>query len=242
MQYTIGELAKLSGLTVRALHHYEQLGLLAPSGRTDAGYRLYTEADVPVLHRILAYQQMGLPLKQIGPLLGADAPPLDALIARQIVQMEAQLERQQRLLAMTRRVAARAREGGPARADELLALMSMMRTYERHFTPEELQRLVDLQARLGPDGIARLKAELAELLPAIRAAMERRADPRGDEVRALALRWIALGAVIPEAEALRDKGRAMLAAEPGVQRAAGVTPALVDYIDQAVEAAKEDAR
>jgi DNA-binding transcriptional MerR regulator len=239
MEYTVGELAKLSGLTVRALHHYEQLGLLAPSGRTGAGYRQYAEADVAVLHRILAWQQMGLPLKEIGPLLGPDAPPLEALLARQIVQVEAQLERQQRLLATMRRVAGRAREGGAALTEELLTLMSLMRTYERHFTGEELQRMVDVQARLGPDGVARLKAELGELLPAMRAALARRADPGSDEVRALAQRWIALDEAMPETAALRDKGRAMLAAEPGVQRAAGITPALVEFIDQAIAAWKE---
>uniref|UniRef100_UPI0013D38749 MerR family DNA-binding transcriptional regulator n=1 Tax=Raoultella planticola TaxID=575 RepID=UPI0013D38749 len=48
--YTVGELAKRAGLTVRTLHHYEELGLLNPSGRSDAGYRRYSEADVLRLH------------------------------------------------------------------------------------------------------------------------------------------------------------------------------------------------
>ena len=84
MAYTVGELAKRSGLTVRALHHYEKLGLLPPPGRTQAGYRLYAERDVRVLHRILAYRQMGVALKEIAPLLSADAPPLLDVLTRQL--------------------------------------------------------------------------------------------------------------------------------------------------------------
>ena len=83
MAYTVGELAKRSGLTVRALHHCEKLGLLPPSGRTQAGYRLYAERDVRV-HRILAYRQMGVVLKEIAPLLSADAPPLLDVLTRQL--------------------------------------------------------------------------------------------------------------------------------------------------------------
>jgi DNA-binding transcriptional MerR regulator len=239
MDYTVGELARLSGLTVRALHHYEQQGLLIPSGRTESGYRQYSERDVVTLHRILAYQQMGLALKDIAPLLGPDATPLESVLQKQIVLVEAQLARQQRLLAMLKRVEQRSREGGPDLADHLLRLMSMMRLYERYFSEEDLARMQSMQAALGPEGLQRLKAELNELLPAMQAALDRGADVREADVLALARRWIALGDVLPEDDALRDKGRAMFSAEPGLQRESGVTPALIAFIDAAVHAAKE---
>ena len=60
MDYTVGELAARAGLTVRTLHHYEQLGLLRPASRSDAGYRRYGEADVLRLHRVLALRDAGL--------------------------------------------------------------------------------------------------------------------------------------------------------------------------------------
>ncbi|RTL23692.1 MAG: MerR family transcriptional regulator [Burkholderiales bacterium] len=75
MDYTVGELAKRAGLTVRTLHHYEELGLLTPSGRSDAGYRRYREADVLRLHRVLALRDACVPLKDIVPLLDGEAPP-----------------------------------------------------------------------------------------------------------------------------------------------------------------------
>ena len=163
MEYTVGELAKRSGLTVRALHHYEKLGLLPPSGRTQAGYRLYAERDVRVLHRILAYRQMGVALKEIAPLLSADAPPLLEVLTRQLAAAEAELARQQQLVATLQRVAQRAEKGDGSAdlSDELLGLMRMMGTYERYFSTAELQQLRDMQAGLGDESLIHIKAEVA---------------------------------------------------------------------------------
>ena len=53
MSFTVGQLARLTGLTVRALHHYHAIGLLEPSQRSDSGYRLYTQAAVSYTHLTL---------------------------------------------------------------------------------------------------------------------------------------------------------------------------------------------
>ncbi|MBV8759423.1 MAG: MerR family transcriptional regulator [Deltaproteobacteria bacterium] len=65
MAFTVGELAKLTGVTVRTLHHYDELGLVRPSGRTAAGYRIYEERDVLRLQQVLLYRELGLALEQI---------------------------------------------------------------------------------------------------------------------------------------------------------------------------------
>jgi DNA-binding transcriptional MerR regulator len=67
-QYKIHEFAKLAGVTVKALHHYDRLGLLQP-GRTEAGYRVYCEGDLETLEQIVALKFLGIPLKQIGVVL-----------------------------------------------------------------------------------------------------------------------------------------------------------------------------
>jgi MerR family transcriptional regulator, thiopeptide resistance regulator len=63
--WRIGELASQTGLTVRALHHFDQIGLLVPSLRTPAGHRRYTPTDVAGLYRIVLLRRLGLPLEQI---------------------------------------------------------------------------------------------------------------------------------------------------------------------------------
>lgn len=65
MAFTVGDLARLTGVTVRALHHYDEIGLVRPSERTAAGYRLYTDADVHRLQQVLLFRELGLPLDEI---------------------------------------------------------------------------------------------------------------------------------------------------------------------------------
>ena len=65
---TVGQVADLVGTTVRTLHHYDEIGLLAPSGRTPAGYRLYTDDDITRLQHVVVYRRLGFALEEI-PLL-----------------------------------------------------------------------------------------------------------------------------------------------------------------------------
>ncbi|MGI8963834.1 MAG: MerR family transcriptional regulator [Thermomicrobiales bacterium] len=71
---SVGQIAKLSGVTIRTLHHHEQIALLIPSGRTDAGYRIYSDTDCDRLSRILYYRVLGFPLDAIGAMLDAGDP------------------------------------------------------------------------------------------------------------------------------------------------------------------------
>ncbi|WP_280236745.1 MerR family transcriptional regulator [Nocardia cyriacigeorgica] len=76
---TVGAVAARVGVTVRALHHWDAIGLISPSERTAAGYRLYTAADLVRIHRVLVYRELGVPLDEIGGLL--ESPSSDATIS-----------------------------------------------------------------------------------------------------------------------------------------------------------------
>jgi DNA-binding transcriptional MerR regulator len=65
MALTVSQVAKLSGVSVRALHHYDEIGLLSPGARTDAGYRLYDDDDLQRLQQVLFFRELGFPLEQI---------------------------------------------------------------------------------------------------------------------------------------------------------------------------------
>jgi bifunctional DNase/RNase/DNA-binding transcriptional MerR regulator len=98
-RWKVGELARATGLTVRALHHYDEVGLLIPSGRTSAGHRLYAEQDLERLYRILALRRLGMRLDEIAALLDDDGVSLLETVRRHVAQVERELERQQRLRA-----------------------------------------------------------------------------------------------------------------------------------------------
>ncbi len=76
---TVRQLAKLAGVSVRTLHHYDQIKLLRPSARTDAGYRLYGDADALRLQQILFYRELDFPLAEIQVIL--DRPGFDQIEA-----------------------------------------------------------------------------------------------------------------------------------------------------------------
>ena len=65
MSYSVGQVAGLAGVTIRTLHHYDKIGLLSPSGRSAAGYRIYEEADLERLQQILFYRELEFALEEI---------------------------------------------------------------------------------------------------------------------------------------------------------------------------------
>src|SRR5436190_976184 len=86
----IGELAAATGLSVRALRHYDDIGLLTPS-RSEAGQRLYTEADVRRLYRVVALRQLGVPLPEIAACLERDELDPRDVVRRQLAQIDRQV-------------------------------------------------------------------------------------------------------------------------------------------------------
>ncbi|GGO57130.1 MerR family transcriptional regulator [Streptomyces lasiicapitis] len=75
MSYSVGQVAGFAGITVRTLHHYDEIGLLAPGGRSHAGHRRYSDADLDRLQQILFYRELGFPLDEVAALL--DDPEAD---------------------------------------------------------------------------------------------------------------------------------------------------------------------
>ncbi|MFW6202445.1 MAG: MerR family transcriptional regulator [Gemmatimonadota bacterium] len=98
---TVGELAERTGLTVRTLHHYDEIGLLVPSRRSASGYRLYDDADLARLQQILLFRELDFPLETIGQLL--DDPSFDRRTALRS-QRELLVERIRRTEAIIRAV------------------------------------------------------------------------------------------------------------------------------------------
>jgi MerR family transcriptional regulator, thiopeptide resistance regulator len=95
---SVGVVARLAGTTVRTMHHYDQIGLLRPSGRTRAGYRTYGEADVERLQQILFYRELGFSLEAIAEVMtNGGSRPMDHL-RRQHELLGNEIERLKRMV------------------------------------------------------------------------------------------------------------------------------------------------
>ncbi|MGI5427611.1 MerR family transcriptional regulator [Streptomyces sp. CA-179760] len=99
MSYSVGRVAGLAGVTVRTLHHYDDIGLLVPSERSHAGHRRYSDADLDRLQQILFYRELGFPLDEVAALLDDPAADPRAHLRRQHELLTARIEKLSKMAA-----------------------------------------------------------------------------------------------------------------------------------------------
>ena len=189
----IGEVAAATGLTVRTLHHYDEIGLLAPSGRTETGYRLYSDDDVRRLYRIVAFRRLGFALDEIGALLdaGGTSDPR-AVVRAQLDRLDAEAALREQLRVRLVRLL-RALDGADgAAADLFLEAIEGMTMAERYYTPEQLAQLEQRRTELGEEGMRKAEADWAELIAEAEELRASGAAPTDPLVAPLADRWMAL--------------------------------------------------
>jgi DNA-binding transcriptional MerR regulator len=231
--WRIGDVAVATGLTIRALHHYDQIGLVVPSGRTATGHRLYIDADLRRLYMVTALRQLGLSLEQVGKVLAADVPVRD-VIDEQLEQVDRQIRTAKRLREQL--LAAReadSAETGPGLMD-VIKLAQDMRGY---LSQEQIEAVRRRMAELGvvaehavgiempslyQDALAEMRAGTPSSDPAVRRIVDRldqlsRMLRGSDESSGTAVRqmWLDRGRQHPEIDGGAEWG------------------ALVAYLDEA---------
>jgi len=231
MLLKVGELAKRTGLTVRALHHYDGIGLLTPSARSDSGYRLYNADDVTRLYRIQALQRLGFALAEIGDMLAGSGPALPGLIAQQIAALDGQIEQalalRTRLQQLQRRLAG---DTEPTLADWLTTL-ELMTMYEKYLTQQQADTLRQRKAALGEQ----YDADWRALTDRVRALIDAKVSPHSMEAQALAQQWTAhTQQLVCGDEDLLIKLDVMHRHEPALQSQSGIDAAVMAYVSQAM--------
>jgi DNA-binding transcriptional MerR regulator len=198
-RWKVGELAARTGLTIRTLHHYDAIGLLVPSGRTESahgcGHRLYTASDVARLHQIMCLKQLGFPLEEIKEYMTrADYDP------REVVRLHLAKVRQQAIelaelgdrLEGLAQILDRAEAVSP---DTFLETIEVMTMIEKYYTPEQLKQLEDRRKAGGPEmeeTIQNAPQMWADLHADVKAAMDAGVPPEDPKAAELAKRWLAL--------------------------------------------------
>jgi len=185
MLIQVGELAKRAGITVRTLYHYEQTGLLLPSARSTAGYRLYNLADVQRVHTIQALAKAGMELAAIRDLLAQQTLPLGEVLDVQIAMLDKQLRTIGTLRAQLSHLKAGLTAGDTPDLESWLQTLELMNMYDRWFSKEELEQLpFALQREPLAEVWSGLVAEVNALMAQHVAADDTRAMD-------LAIRWMA---------------------------------------------------
>jgi DNA-binding transcriptional MerR regulator len=191
--YTVGRVAALSGVTIRTLHHYDEVGLLSPGGRSAVGYRIYEDRDLERLQRILFYRDLGFTLDEI--LTIVDDPRTDALghLRRQRGLLNERIERLSAMVdAIDYEMEARTMDI-PLTPEERLEVFGEFRPEDYAEEAEqrwgqtaaykESQRRVASYKR---EDWQRLKAEEKEIRARLAAALESGLAPDSEEAMAAA--------------------------------------------------------
>lgn len=228
MLLKVGELARRTGLTVRTLHHYDSIGLLRPSARSDSGYRLYTQADVTRLHGIQVLRRIGLPLEEIGTMLAADGSSLQVIVSRQMHALEREIAQAQALHERLALVQAKYASGTEPELSDWLDTLQLMSTCDKYFSPAEVKLIF---ANWG-----RVEARWVVLVEEVHALMATGLPPTAPEVQRYAQRWMSLMHTWMGGNFdLMERWGKMYLAEPGAHSRVRPGLAMIQYIEQAVQ-------
>jgi DNA-binding transcriptional MerR regulator len=185
----VGELARRTGLTIRALHHYHQIGLLKPSLSTEGGYRLYTAADVARLQQIMSLRQLGFSLEEIRNCLDrSDFEPLE-VIGRHLRRLREQIALQQNLCKRLEGIAARFEMAEEVSVDQFLQTIEAIMMTEKYFTPEQQAFIQSRREAAGEELLRQKQEDWAKLIADVRSEMDAGTDPSSAKVQTLARRW-----------------------------------------------------
>lgn len=242
-ELTVGQVADLVGVSVRTLHHWDQIGLVVPSARSWSGYRLYSASDIARIHTVLVYRETGMRLDAIAAVLDGASPAEHLLAQRKLVREQIRrLERMERAIdtmiketAMTdsispeRQAEIYGRDWNPAlhaEAEQKWGGTAQWQEYARH------------TASLEPGQAEAERKELDAVEREIAEAMARALPPDSDEAHALAerhrkaLTWFS---VSPSQHVVLARG---YAGDPRFRaHYEAVAPGLADYIKSIIDEA-----
>lgn len=184
---TVGQVAEELGVTVRTLHHYDEIGLLVPSERTHAGYRLYTRADLQRLGTVVTYRRLGFSLDEVGELLRGDGSVAEHL-RRQRAAVESRIEEMHDLVDAIDRALEREMSETPASPQDLKEMFGG--GFSDEYAAEAEERWGDTEAwkqsqsrtkRYTTADWAAVKAEMDAVNAAFVAAMRAGLPPTSTE-------------------------------------------------------------
>ena len=186
------QVARRTRVTVRTLHHYEACGLLKPSARSDAGYRLNGEAELRRLQHIVSLKALGLSLDAIRTCLDADAPSLADALSRQTSRLRETIAHQHDLLLRLEKLQQRLAAGEAIDGDTPLKTIEASTIMEKYLTTEQLDTVRRRGETLGPERIREVEQAWQQVIAGMAAATQPGKDPASSEVRPLAEKWRSL--------------------------------------------------
>lgn len=235
----VGELARQSGVSIRALHYYDEIGLLTPSCHTGSGHRLYHCEDVARLQQIKSLQQLGFSLEEIKACLtNPDFSPIEVMRLH-LARLKEQMEAIGKLSAQLERLVGQLDRAEAVSVDDFLWTIWEMTMFEKYYTPEQLEELKQRKAEVGEERIQEVEEAWPKLIAAVREEMEKGTDPYDPKVQELARQWMGFVQEFSGGnKEIEQSSREMYRQEPSVAAKHGLDAELFAYVEKALSCDK----
>jgi DNA-binding transcriptional MerR regulator len=184
---TVSQLARLAGVSVRTLHHYDEIGLLRPSGRSASGYRLYQHAQLQRLQQVLFYRELGFALEEIVRIMGDPAFDVLAALHQQRQLLEQRAVHTRRLLGALDEAIEAVKKGTVMNEEKMFEAFDA-EAKERWGQTEQYKESKRRTSRYGKKEWAQQKAEFQVLADEFAALMKAGVKPEHAKARAVAER------------------------------------------------------
>jgi MerR family transcriptional regulator, thiopeptide resistance regulator len=192
---TVGAVASLVGVTVRTLHHWDEIGLACPSGRSTAGYRLYTAADIARVHRVVVYRELGVSLEETARLLEAGAEEATGSLLRRRDELRERIRKLEGMADALDRMAAARNEGVLLSAEEQVEIFGRdwepawaARARERWGGTAQWAQFAERAAERTAEDWQRIAEAVEALHTDLAAALRAGVEPGSEQAGALAER------------------------------------------------------
>ncbi|HTF98338.1 MAG TPA: MerR family transcriptional regulator [Cellvibrio sp.] len=236
MLLKIGQLSHQVCLSIRTLHHYDQIGLLSPSVRTPAGHRLYNKKDIALLHRIQALKQLGFSLQKISQIINDNSLPLPEVIEQQIANIEGEITQAIKLKEKLMRLQSSLLKGEEPDTNKWLDTLALMNVYDKYLTANEIEELNSYAAIVKDE----LENDWPEMVKKLNLMMSQKVSSNDGSAKEFVIQWTEmLERLVGHDPQLLLKVHAM-SNEPEIQIQRGITPAMIEFLGQVMREIHRD--
>lgn len=235
--WTTGQLAALTGLSIRTLRYYDQIGLFSPSLYTEAGHRRYTGEDMQLLLQILVLKKMHLPLEEIKEIIRTSSQDMLGTLDQQINRVKSEITMQQKLLQQLEQTRMEAVKSERISVEGLTSLFELIQfNHSSYFTEEQLQKMREYYLNTSDTALKLGKKQFKDLLKALKDSKEKQIPPQDPSVQELAKKWQGLTNIFSDGDnGITKNAEKFYAENPQPALHYGLDSTLYKYIQEALE-------
>lgn len=235
--WKVGELAKQTGITVRTLHHYDQIGLLSPSQHSDTGHRLYNEADIARLQQIMSLKQLGFALENIKKLMANPNFNPVKVIEMHLESLKEHIRLQEEMYSRLEGICNLLQTRQDVNVEQFIKLIEVINMdVNTYFTKEQLEKLNKQAELLGQEKIKEVQDEWPVLIAKVRAELEKGTPSESPVVVELAKRWQELvGMFTGGDQGITRAAEQLYKENPDMAMQFGIDKELWEYIRRAMK-------